>query len=385
MLIQTRAVAQPLRHSDMRSVEGRVRRPVMFDRDSIDMGPATNTWVTIHRVGKDSAGPVDSVRSDARGHYRLRWRAVGSADAVYFASVTWHGIAYFTPPLRERDTRGDAAEITVFDTTSKTFPLSVKGRHLIISGPDDANLRSVIEVFEIENDSLRTLVTSAATTATPTWSVRIPNAAQDVRVSAGEIAEEAFTFVSGRVNVYAPIAPGVKQVSFSYHLPSSAFPMTVANDRSAVVLEVLLEELLGSVQGAGSVAVDPVTMENRTFRRFLAQDVKAGASLVVQLSNGTVLPRKGILSALLLIIGSTMLVVLARALQPSHVTTQSTRLNEATRSERLAHEIAMLDAAHESGNVHADTSPLAHRDYASERAALKATLRDALAAESTQR
>ena len=77
------------------------------------MGPAAGTWVTLHRVGKDTAGPIDSVRTDGQGHYRFRWTPFGTADGVYFASTTWGGIAYFTPPLKNVDARGDDAEITV--------------------------------------------------------------------------------------------------------------------------------------------------------------------------------------------------------------------------------------------------------------------------------
>jgi hypothetical protein len=90
-----------------RSVDGRVRRPVSVNADSTGMGPATGLWVTLHRVGKDTAGPIDSIRTDVQGHYAFRWTPFGSTDGVYFASTTWGGIAYFTPPLKNVESRGD--------------------------------------------------------------------------------------------------------------------------------------------------------------------------------------------------------------------------------------------------------------------------------------
>ena len=51
-------------HAQPRSVDGRVRRPVKVNADSTGMGPAAGTWVTLHRVGKDTAGPIDSIRTD---------------------------------------------------------------------------------------------------------------------------------------------------------------------------------------------------------------------------------------------------------------------------------------------------------------------------------
>ncbi|MEY4956854.1 MAG: hypothetical protein RL409_1111, partial [Gemmatimonadota bacterium] len=161
-------------HAQPRSVDGRVRRPVRVNADSTGMGPAVGTWVTLHRVGKDTAGPIDSIRTDGQGHYRFRWTPFGTADGVYFASTTWGGIAYFTPPLKNLDARGDDAEITVFDTTSVRFQLTVKGRHLIVGKADTTQFRTVIEVFELSNDSLRTLVATDTTSPMPTWSISIP-------------------------------------------------------------------------------------------------------------------------------------------------------------------------------------------------------------------
>ncbi len=369
---------------DVRSVEGRVRRPIGH-ADSTDMGPAINTWVTVHRVGKDSAGPVDSVRSDALGRYRMTWRTFGTADAVYFASVTWSGIAYFTPPLRDRDTRGEGAEITVFDTTSATFPLHVKGRHLIVSSADSSDMRTVIEVFELENDSLRTLVASAAKPS-PTWTVRIPALAQDVHASAGEISPDAFTMSRGRVAVFAPIAPGVKQVSFSYRIPSSGFPFTLGIDEPTVVFEVLLEDAQATARGAGVIAVGPVSMENRSFRRFLAQDVGGGATVVIDVPDGRGIPRRYFIAGLLVVIGGVMLAALAHALRARVDETNTAapyvvRADEMSESERLAQEIAMLDASHANRTAKPQGD---NASYAVRRAALKAALHDALAAARAQ-
>ncbi len=334
-----------------RSVDGRVRRPMRVRPDSTGMGPAIGAWVTVHRVGKDSAGPIDSVRTNTDGHYAVRWRSFGAADAVYFASVTWDGIAYFTPPLRAADSRGDAAEITVFDTTSNTFPLSVKGRHLIVGKADTAEMRTVIEVFELSNDSLKTLIAAEQQAPAPTWSITVPQSAVDVRASEGEISPDAFIFAPGRVSVFAPIAPGVKQVSFSYRVPAASFPLSFAADRGAVVFEVLVEDPQGTVTGPGFAAVDPVTLENRNFRRYLAQDVKDGARLTVDIPAPQAPARNLYISGLLMAIGFLMVFALARAMQrrgsrgnAATASVGTPRVSEAPLHERLAQEIAALDA-----------------------------------------
>ena len=300
---------------EVRSVSGRVVRSDTARGDSTGMAAVAGVWVTLHRVGKDAAGPVDSVRTDARGAYRLRWTTSGAPDAVYFASVSWDGIAYFTPPLRDATNQGEATEISVFDTTSRVFPLTVRGRHLIVSAADSTDTRTVIEVFELSNDSSRALVSRDGSEAAPTWSIAVPEAARDPRANEGAISPDAFAFAPGRVSVFAPIAPGLKQISFSYNVPASAFPMRFTAADGAVVFEVLLEEPQGRVASEGFTAADPVSIEGRAFRRFLAQDVKPGTEVLVELPASRTPTRNLYIAGLLAGIGFLMLLVLSRAMR----------------------------------------------------------------------
>ncbi len=394
----------PVSSQSSRTVEGRVIRPVPRGGDSTGMGPAAATWVTLHRVGKDGAGPIDSVRSDAMGRYRMSWKPSVESSAVYFASATWGGIAYFTAPLRSSSARGDEAEITVFDTTSRIFPVSIKGRHLIIGKADSTDTRTVIEVFELSNDSVRTLIATAGSTPTPTWTVAVPQAAQDVRVTQGEISADAFAYSTGRVSVFAPIAPGVKQVAFSYKLPTSSFPIQVRAEHGATVFEVLLEEPQGSVFGGTFVAVDPVTLENRNFRRFLAQDVQDGVITTIELPATHASGRNLYIVGLLVSIGFLMLMVLMRAMQRKDrvgaervsvvrvrgevgasnawQTSATSRRPDAPMHERLAQEISALDATFAK---HAQPNESMQQAYDARRAELKEALADALASAGSAR
>jgi hypothetical protein len=365
-----------------RSVEGRVRRPARSGGDSTGMGPTGNVWVTLHRVGKDTAGPIDSVKSDGAGRYRFRYSPFGNPDAVYFASTTYGGIAYFTAPLRSANAAGDETEITVFDTTSRTFPLSIKGRHLIVSKADSTDMRTVVEVYELSNDSLTTLVASEGTGAQPTWSAVIPAAAVDVRANEGEISPDAFASQNGRVSVFAPIAPGVKQVAFSYKLPNSSFPLRVRSDVGVVVFEVLVEEAQGTVKGQGFTAVDPVSLEGRNFRRFLSQDLKPNSDLVIELPSTGTPGRNLYIAGLLVAVGFLMMLALTRSMQKAANkrgnVTPTLRPQEPTipLGDRLAQEIAALDATYAR---HENPSDMVKAAYEGRRAELKAALAQALA------
>ena len=369
-----------------RTADGRVRRPIRDlagADDSSGTGPVPNQWVVLHRVGSDSAGPVDSVRSDRNGNYHIRYTPWGVEDALYFASSTWDGIAYFTAPLRAAHDSGDATEITVFDTTSKSFPLSVKGRHLIVSRPDSADFRTVVEVFELSNDSLLALVSVDTVAPRPTWSVAIPATALDVRVSEGEISPNAFLAADGRASVYSPMAPGLKQVVFTYRVPDSSFPLTIRSEEGAVVFEILLEEPRGKVNAKGFTAVDPVNLEGRNFARFLAQDVEADSRIIIELPSTATPGRNLYIAGLLMLIGMLMLLVLSRSMQRRVNNAQA--MQAATRdaydpdyaerplSDRIAQEIVALDAVYAR---HENPSEAVTQAYTQRRAELRAALRE---------
>src|SRR5690242_17610366 len=100
----------------------------------------------------------DSVRTDARGRYTVRYTRFGSEDALYFAAAVYNGIAYFTAPLRGERVEGDDAEITVFDTTSRPVTLTIQGHHIVVSAPNANGGREIVEVYELSNDTTATVV-----------------------------------------------------------------------------------------------------------------------------------------------------------------------------------------------------------------------------------
>lgn len=281
------------------------------------MVPVSGAWVVLHRVGPDRSGPLDSLRSDAAGRYRFEYQRSGSEDALYFVSAMHGGIAYFTPPLTERRIGGRAGEITVFDTTSGNVPISIRGHHVVISAVDARAQRSVVEVFELSNDTSVTRVAASERPEGATWAAHLLPAATNFRVTQGDVPADAVAFANGRANVFAPLAPGVKQVSFSYSVPASLFPLRLPLQARTDVYEVLIEDETGSVTGPKIKEMDPVTVEARSFRRFLGSDIPENTITVIDLppaaASRAVDPRYMV--ALTLLIGGAMILALARALR----------------------------------------------------------------------
>lgn len=279
--------------------------------------PVTGAWVVLHRVGPDSAGPLDSLRSDPRGHYSFNYTRTGSSDAIYFVSASHDGIAYFTPPLAEGKVSGNDGEITVFDTTSGRVPMSLRGHHVVVSAADANARRSIVEVYDLSNDSTLTRVAKGETPVGATWQTHVVNGIGDFKVSQGDISAAAVSYANGVVSVFAPLAPGIKQLSFSYSLPAKSFPLKLPIETETGIYEILIEEKAGSVIAPHMKEMEPVTVDERNFRRFLGSDLPENSVAVIDLPAPP--PTHSIdsrfLVAITLVIGGTMVLALAQALR----------------------------------------------------------------------
>lgn len=362
---------------DQRLVDGRVVRPA-----GAEVRGVKDVWVVLHRVGSDRAAPLDSMRSAADGTFRFRYLTQGASAAVYFLSAQFGGIAYFSEPLRGANVAVEDAVITVFDTTSRAVPLRVRGRHVVVGASSVNGVREIVEVFEISNDTSITLV--SPDDARPTWTTRVPAEAADFRPAQSDISAAAMRLRDGKVSVIAPVAPGLKQISFSYQLPASSFPLSIPLERETDVLEVLLEDRMATVDGARLSAMAAVTVEGRTFRRFVASDVPANSVMRISVPAAQSSSMALYVGALAVAIGAAMLLSLAKTFARSAVPIsehQVDRVSPPDDPDRIAMVIASLDDDFERRG---DTSQPARDAYEEERARLKGRLEKALDARRTQ-
>lgn len=323
-----------------RTLSGRITRP----GSGASTRPVAGDWVVLHRVGVDAAAPIDSMRTRGDGSYTFRYRATGDSNAVYFVSTTRGGVAYFTPPTRETRVQGGMADLLVYDTTSAPVKITVRGRHLIVTAPDTASpVRTVIEVLELSNDTSLTRVPGAG--QVPTFEVPLPVGVTQVTGGQGDISPDAIRADEGRVRVWAPIAPGLKQLSFSYDLPLTQTELSVTINDSVPVMEVLVEDPRGSAIGAGLTEVDPVQVEGRPFKRFLAQNVAAPTSITVSAPGQLDNPTKMRVVLVVIAVGAAMLLGLGMAFMRKGP--QAFARPRTSDPEVLALEIAALDAAFE--------------------------------------
>ena len=354
-----------------RTLTGRVVRP-----GRSGMVGVPNSWVTLHRVASDSSGPVDSVRTDAAGKYSIRYTPYGS-DAAYFASSLFGGVAYFTAPLPASDAGGGAGEITVFDTTSSPVHIRTLGRHIVVSVSSVNGQRTIVEVYQLSNDSTVTAI--AGKGGRSTWSAPLPPNAANFEVGQSDISGPAVQVRDGRVLVFASISPGQRQLAFSYSLPASDFPLAVPVRDSVDVFEILLEDPGATASGGGIAERPSVPLEGRTFRRFMADDVPAGAMITIDAGapSGPEKNRWVFLPAI--VTAAAMAVALLFALTRRKQVRVIARGVAPPDAAHLARDIAELDDAFERVASPSDEERDAYRQR---RDALKAQLSAALAKDS---
>jgi hypothetical protein len=335
--------------------------------------PLAGAWVVLHRVGKDLAAPIDSIRTDPGGHFVFRYRATGDTTALYFIATSYDGIAYFTPPLRKQIVGGGDADLLVYDTTSGPVPISVRGRHVIVTAPDTGKGRAVLEVFELSNDTSLTRV--AGTPEKPTFETTLPDGATNAVATDGDIPAEAVKFVNGHVQVFSPIAPGIKQLSFHYRIPLNKKPIAIPALAPAAVLEVLVEDTQGDAGGAKLKKMASVNLEGRAFKRFVAQDAPGGAVVTVLAPTQVGAAFSTRMALVILGIGVAMLAGLAASvMRKGPLVARADEMGDADVDD-IARKIAALDEAFEK---HDSPSADQRADHYEARARMKARLTSAI-------
>jgi hypothetical protein len=359
-----------------RRVDGRVVRGTREGQQ-----PVANQWVVLHRVGPDRAGPLDSTRTAANGRFSIRYRESGDTSALYFASTSYGGVAYFTSPLRAPVVRGDDATLTVFDTTSGPVAIKVGGRHVIVGAVQPNGRRPIGEVYDLENDSTVTLV--ARDSVSPLWRTQLPAQALEFQVNtSGGLAPGAVSQRGSSVGLFAPLSPGIRQFAFTYELPSNAFPLTLPIDRATGVLEVLVQDPSARVDGVKLRETAPVSADGRTFRRFLGQDLSAGTAIRIDIPHLIGAEREkvyfGVAAALLAAMVVALVVAARRSVFRRPLAAASLAVARELRSHALMRGLATLDEEFEKIATPNDAMRAA---YQAKRAALKSQFAEAIAEE----
>jgi len=289
------------------SVSGRVLRG---GRDTV---PLPNAVVVLHRMASASAGPIDSVRSDARGRYRLALRNPDSTSG-YVVSVWYDSIAYFSLPLNVVSRPAVHVEdILTFPASRTGPPLRLARRLATISTATTDGSREVLEILELENPGQATRITDD--TLVPTWAGRLPERTGQYRAGQGDVSPEAMRFRTDSVLIYAPIPPGpAKQLSYDYTLAAGARTFVMPIDQPTVEVNLLLEDTVALVIAPKLESFGVKEIEGRRFAAYRAGPLAAGERVEIRLPPGK-FRAQALLPYVIAVVAAGMLVALVWALR----------------------------------------------------------------------
>ncbi|MBK7348860.1 MAG: hypothetical protein IPI92_03230 [Gemmatimonadetes bacterium] len=327
-----------------------------------DTIPVPAARVVLHRVGRDQQGPIDSLVTGADGRFRFRYLA--DTAAVFLLSSGYAGIEYFSTPLHLDPNAPDTGLALFVSDTSSVTPLEVVSHHVVISQPTADGTRPALEIVVLGNPGTVTRV--AGDSAHPSWSTALPRGALGAAMGQGDVSPESVVFRGDSLLLYAPIAPGRKEVVFGYSLPAAPGPVTFTLPEGVASFTLLLEERGRTVTGGGLAAVDSQAIEGRTFQRWTGEP-GPDSRIVIDFPGG------GTRWLLPLLVGSVALALLA-------VLTRVLRRPVAPASSGpspLLDQLARLDARY--AGRQAEVPAAEWERYQSDRAALKAALESELA------
>ncbi len=289
------------------SVSGRVLRG---GRDTV---PLANVWVVLHRVTREQGGPIDSVRSDAHGRYRMLLRNADSAGA-YVVSAWYDSLAYFSLPLNVLGRPATHVEdIVTFSTTTKGPPIRLARRLGTVAAAREDGTREVLEILELENTGQTTRVTKD--TLEPTWAGRVPARVGQFRGGQGDISPDAMQFRHDSVIVLGPIPPGpVKQLSYGYSLPVGTRALVIPIDQPTVELNLLVEDTAAAVTAPKLERLGVQEIEQRHFAAYRAGPLAPGDNVEIRLPAGA-FRAQTLLPYVIAILAAGMVVALIWALR----------------------------------------------------------------------
>lgn len=320
--------------------------------------------VVLHRIGREVQGPLDSTRTGARGDFRFRWSA--DTGSVYLLSSPYAGIEYFSTPVHLNGTLPDTGVLLVVSDTSSSAILATVSRHLVISKPAPDGTRATLEIVMLANQGATTRVAPDSTT--PVWVARLPAGAISFQPGNGDVAAEAMESRNDSVMLFAPVAPGEKQLIYTYKLPASPGTVRFPAVDSIDTVNLLLEELGLQARGGALVRGDSQAIEGRSFRQWTGP-VPAGGAIEVDFPGN---PSRGVLPALVGGMAVILGVVLVRALRRVPAPTRA-----APGTTSALDDIAALDARY--GGRESEVPAAEWAEYLAQRNRLKQILSTELA------
>lgn len=264
--------AAPSGEAQQVMVRGRIVRPQAGDTIGL---PAVR--VLLHRIGQDLQGAIDSVPTLLDGGFRFR--TVRDTSAVFLVSARYGGVEFFSPPFTFDSSATAGPIVLVVSDTSSSVPVSLGARYVVVGAPNTDHARTVVDLIVLRNPTDTTRV--APDTLTPTWTGLLPRASARIVAEAGsELSADAVRWRGDTILVFAPIAPGDKQLLLQYTLPAAWAEWEIPIGEGVPTLQIVSEADGVRAEGEHLEAVDAQVMDGRSLARW-AGEARAGSTVRV--------------------------------------------------------------------------------------------------------
>jgi hypothetical protein len=190
-----------------------------------------------------------------------------------------------------------------------------------------------------------------------------------LELNESDFSPDAVTRRGDTVVVVAPFAPGEKQLTVQYLVPSSLTSLVIPMGQPGAKINVLAEEPKVAVSGKGIAFTDNQVLQGRSFRRW-SGEAQPGSVIRVTLPGSPRNPR-----GLLVVLVGTMSLALGLA---AWRLLGRPRGASGAPSAELLDTLAALDVRY--AGREAETPPDEWKSYVEERARLKARVEATLAA-----
>lgn len=254
----------------------------------------------LHRVTRSAPGPVDSTVADGQG--KFTFRVTPDSGAVYLVSTRWDGLEYFGPPM-VLDPDGDNADVlvTVSDTSSAAS-VHLAARHFIVSPPNGAGERDVVDLIVLDNPGTEARV--SRDTSVATWRLLLPHFAFEIHGGNSDFSLESLRMNGDTVLLFAAIPPGQRDIELDYQIPPGTRRFVVPIDQSAPISNLVTQDRQVTV-GPGFVRSDTV-IDRKPYARWQG-GLRAGVPIVVEFAReapGWLVPGIVVVMASLLLFGT---------------------------------------------------------------------------------
>ncbi|UCC77075.1 MAG: hypothetical protein JSW37_01570 [Anaerolineales bacterium] len=237
----------------------------------------------------DAEGEEDLFRGTTDDEGLVRFDDLDTVAQSYRLEVEHQGVSYLSEVMAFAE--GEALLslfVAVYDSTASDEDINIERAHVILEARSGTLSLQELQIFV---NAGATTYSGGDATGGHTLRFSLPDGATQLRLPEDLIAC-CIAQAEGGFAYTMPVVPGQKEFFFSYELPYRSDSYTVSKKILYPVrsLDVLVADTGVEVTGPGLTVGAPLTIRDQTYLHLTAQDVAAGADLILQLGR---LPLEG--------------------------------------------------------------------------------------------